>query len=254
MDNTYCRRFEGKVVLIVGGAGGMGSVTAKEFAREGAEVVIADVDVSRMEMVAEEIRSSGGRCTTIKCDVTVASEVKNTVDTVLSKFGKIDILVYFTGILGEVAPIWESSEENWDKVMNVNLKGAFLFCREVAKHMIKRREGKIITISSVAGKDPNPYMLAYDASKAGLIGFTRGLALELAPYNVNVNCVVPGITETPFLNFMTEEAKKRSASLVPLGRLGKPEEIAKVVLFLASDDASFVTGAAWNVTGGRCPY
>ena len=252
--STCYKRFVGKVVLIVGGAGGMGSVAAKEFAKEGAKVIITDIDLVRATKVVEEISSSGGEALALKCDVTRSSEVREVVDAVINKYGRIDVLVYFTGILGEVAPIWESSEENWDRVMNVNLKGAFLFCREVAKHMIKQKSGKIVTISSVAGKDPNPNMLAYDASKAGLIGFTRGLALELAPYNINVNCVAPGITETPFLKFMTEEAKMRSASLVPLGRIAKPEEIARVVLFLASDEASYVTGATWNVTGGRCPY
>lgn len=252
--DACCKRFAERIVLIVGGAGGMGSVAAREFAKEGAKVIIADINLEQAMGVVKEIIASGGEAMALKCDVTKSNEVRGVVDAIISKYGRIDVLVYFTGILGEVAPIWESSEENWDKVMNVNLKGAFLFCREVAKHMIKQKSGKIVTISSIAGKDPNPNMLAYDASKAGLIGFTRGLALELAPYNINVNCVAPGITETPFLKFMTEEAKTRSASLVPLGRIAKPEEIVRVVLFLASDEASYVTGVTWNVSGGRCPY
>lgn len=257
MQGSYsrcCRRFENKVALIVGGAGGMGKATAEEFAREGAKVAIADVDIVKAKEIADELRNLGGEVIVIGCDVTKLEDVKKAVEATLEAYGKIDILVYLVGIPGEVAPVWESSVENWEKVMNINLKGAFLFCREVAKHMVSRGEGKIITVSSVAGKDPNPYMAAYDASKAGLIAFTRCLALELAPYKINVNCVIPGLTETPFIKFMAEEAVKRSASLIPLGRPAKPEEIAKVIAFLASDDASFVTGAAWNVTGGRCPY
>ncbi|MEM4518643.1 MAG: SDR family NAD(P)-dependent oxidoreductase [Sulfolobales archaeon] len=257
MVNTgshYCRRFENKVVLVVGGAGGMGRATVEEFVREGAKVVIADIDFEKARKIVDEFKSLGNDVLAVKCDVTKLEDVKNAVEVALRTYGKIDILVYLVGILGEVAPVWESSVESWDKVMNVNLKGAFLFCKEIAKHMISRGEGKIVMVSSVAGKDPNPYMAAYDASKAGLIAFARCLALELAPYKINVNCVVPGLTETPFIGFMTEEAVKRSASLIPLGRPAKPEEIAKIIVFLSSDDASFVTGAAWNVTGGRCPY
>lgn len=248
------KRFSGKVVLLVGGAGGMGVATAREFAKEGAKVIIADVDLGRANEVVKELQKLSADVLAIKCDVTKVKDVKEMVDIVLRNYGDIDVLVYLTGIAGKVISTWEMSVEDWDKVMNVNLRGAFLVCREVVKHMIKKKKGKIITISSVAGKDPNPYMSAYDASKAGLIAFTRCLALEVAQYGINVNCVVPGLTETPFLRSMSEEAVKRSANLVPLGRLGKPEEIAKVIIFLASDDASFVTGATWNVTGGRCPY
>ena len=251
---SNCKRFSGKVVLLIGGAGGMGEVTAREFAREGAKVVIADIDLDRANEVAKEIRKLGVEALAVKCDVTKAEDVKRMVETVLKTYGDIDVLVYLTGIPGKIARTWELSIEDWDKVMNVNLRGAFLVCKEVVKHMIKKRKGKIITVSSVAGKDPNPYMAAYDASKAGLIAFTRCLALEVAQYGIHANCVIPGLTETPFLKFMTEDAVKRSASLIPLGRPAKPEEIAKVIVFLASDDASFVTGAAWNVTGGRCPY
>lgn len=249
-----CRRFENKVVLVVGGAGGMGRATVREFAKEGAKVVIADIDIEDARKIAEELKNLGSEVLVVKCDVTKLEDIRKTVEITLETYGKIDVLVYLVGILGEIAPVWESSIENWEKVMNINLRGAFLFCREVAKHMMSRGEGKIVTVSSVAGKDPNPYMAAYDASKAGLIAFTRCLALELAPYKVYVNCVIPGLTETPFIKFMTEDAVRRSASLIPLGRPAKPEEIAKVIIFLASDEASFVTGAAWNVTGGRCPY
>lgn len=248
------KRFEGKVVVVTGGGSGMGRAACKKFAEEGAKVVVVDIDIKRAEKTKEEIETEGGEAIAIKCDVSNAMDVKKMVEQVLNKYGKIDILVNCVGILGQVAPVWETSEENWDKVMSVNLKGMFLVCKEVIPHMIQRKEGKIINISSVAGKDPNPNMAAYDASKAGVIAFTRALALEVALYNINVNCVVPGITETPFLGQMSEEEKKRLASKVPLGRLAKPEEIAEVILFLASEKASFVTGAAWNVTGGRCPY
>jgi len=248
------RRFIGKVVLLVGGAGGMGIATAKEFAKEGAKVIIADIDLNRANEIAEEIKKLGGEALAIKCDVTKVEDVENMVETIIKTYGDIDVLVYLTGIPGKVLSTWEMPIEDWDRVIEVNLRGAFLVCRKVVKYMIEKRKGKIITVSSVAGKDPNPYMAAYDASKAGLIAFTRCLALEVAQYGINVNCVVPGLTETPFLKFMGEDAVKRSASLIPLGRPAKPEEIAKVIVFLASEDASFVTGAAWNVTGGRCPY
>jgi len=248
------KRFEGKVVVVTGGGSGMGKTTCKKFAEEGAKVAIVDIDMKRAEKTKEEIETEGREAIAIKCDVSNAMDVKKMVEQVLNKYGKIDILVNCVGILGQVGPVWETSEENWDKVMSVNLKGMFLVCKEVVPHMIQRKEGKIINISSVAGKDPNPNMVAYDASKAGVIGFTRALALEVAPYNINVNCVVPGITQTPFLGEMSEEEKEKLASKVPLGRLAKPEEIAEVILFLASEKASFVTGAAWNVTGGRCPY
>ncbi len=246
--------FENKVVLIVGGAGGMGEATTKEFAKKRAKVVIADVNVEKANSLAEELKKIGAQVLVVKCDVTRPEEIRDTIKTVLETFGKIDVLVYLTGISGPTAPVWEYPEDSWEKVMNVNLKGAFLFCKYVAPHMINRRYGKIVTVSSVAGKDPNPNMSAYDASKAGLIALTRCLALELAPYGINVNCVVPGLTRTPFLKDMSEEAIRRSASLIPLGRPAESSEIAKVIVFLASDDASFVTGASWNVTGGRCPY
>jgi len=254
MDCHSHKRFAGKVVLLVGGAGGMGAATAMEFAKEGAKVVIADIDLNRANEIRDEIRELGGEASVIKCDVTKVEDVDYMVEAVIKTYGGIDVLVYLTGIPGRIASTWEIPVEDWDMVINVNLRGAFLVCRKVVKHMIERGRGRIITVSSVAGKDPNPYMAAYDASKAGLIAFTRCLALEVAKYGINVNCVVPGITETPFLRSMGEDAVRRSASLVPLGRVAKPEEIAKVIVFLASDDASFVTGAAWNVTGGRCPY
>lgn len=248
------RRFDGRVVIITGGAGGMGSLAAIEFAKEGAKVVIVDVDVTGINKVVEEITRQGGEALGIECDVSKADEVKAMVDKVISTYGRVDVLVNFVGILGRVAPLWELSEDEWNRVLEVNLKGVFLICREVIKYMINQRSGKVVNVSSVAGKDPNPYMAPYNASKAGVIALTRTLALEVAQYGINVNCVVPGITDTRFLNQLGDEAKQRSASLVPLGRLGKPEEIVRVVLFLASDEASFVTGAAWNVTGGRCPY
>ena len=248
------RRFEGKTVLITGGGSGMGRSSSKMFAMEGAQVAIADIDIEKANKIVTEIKGNKGEAFAIKCNVSDPPSVKVTVRKAIEQYGKIDILVNGVGIAGKVAPIQELSDKDWDTVLNVNLKGAFLFAKEVIPFMLNAGKGKIVNISSVAGKDGNANMVPYCASKAGIIGLTKALATELAPYKINVNCVVPGITNTPFLSSLTKEEIDRLKQKVPLKRLAEPEEIANVILFLASEETDFVTGQTYNITGGRAKY
>ena len=248
-------KFQGKVILITGAARGVGKVIAKGFAQEGATVIINDIDLLEGEKVAKQINQEGFKAFVIKADVSKSAEVEAMIHKVINSYGGIDILINNAAVFARSVPIVELEEEEWDRVMSINLKSVFNCCKAVIRHMIKRGSGKIINITSFTGKTGrvvystfgNPTKAHYCASKAGIISLTKSLAFELAPYNINVNAVAPGSIATESTD---EEKKKMIIPLVPIGRIGTPEDVASAVLFLASPEASFITGEILDVNGG----
>jgi NAD(P)-dependent dehydrogenase (short-subunit alcohol dehydrogenase family) len=182
------------------------------------------------------------------------TDVERMVKQVLEKFGRIDILVNNAGLMGNYYLVTDYPEEEWDRLIDVNLKGTFLCCKAVLPAMIKKKYGKIISLASVAGKEGNARMAAYSASKAAIIALTKTVAKEVASYGIQVNCVSPALCETDMAKDMTPEQRALLTSKIPLGRLGKPEEVAAVVKFLASDESSFVTGQCYDISGGRSVF
>jgi NAD(P)-dependent dehydrogenase (short-subunit alcohol dehydrogenase family) len=247
-----------KVAIVTGGAKGMGRGMALKFAEEGCAVTIADIAMKEAEEAVGEIKKKGGQASALKCDVTSEKQVAETVAKVIEKYGKIDILVNNAGAIAAHTPIEELTEEAWDKVLALNLKSDFFFCKYVVPYMKKQKSGKIINLSSIGAVIPPAHEIHYNTAKAGIIGFTNDLANALAPFNINVNCMLPGPIRTNFydarVSAMTEEEKdaffKRLGKKVPLGRVGTPEDMAGAALFLASSLSDFITGHALYVTGG----
>jgi len=250
---------EQRVAVITGSANGMGKAMALKFAQEGCDIVVNDLELDGAQKVADEIQSGGRRAVAIKADISNSKEVKSLIEESIRRFGKIDILVNNAGAAGG-GSLEQSDEDEWDKVLALNLKGAFLVCKAAVPHMKKRRYGKIINISSMGAVRPSVSVIAYHSAKAGILGLTRNLAFELAPFNIYVNCIVPGPIETPFWDPLSkgmsaENKKAFFAALakkeVPLGRMGTPEDIAGPALFFASDLSSYVTGQTLCVAGGQ---
>ena len=246
------KRLQGKIALVTGASRGIGRAIAKLFAEEGAKVVI---NYSRSEKeaasLAEEIKQQGGEALLVKADVSQAQEVKEMIKKVADEFGRIDILVNNAGILIQ-SPFLESTEEMWDTMVDVNLKGSYLCAKEVAPLMLKQKSGKIINISSVSGLAQKSALgnVPYAASKAGVIGLTRSLAVNLGP-TINVNAICPGLVETDMSASLPPERRRIPVEEAPLQRIGRPEEIASAALFLASEESDFITGEAITVSGGR---
>ena len=240
------QRFNGKVAFITGGARGIGRATAEAFAAEGARVIVADVDAGSAEATA---RALGGGAIGLGLDVADAASVKAAVATALSKAERIDVLVNNAGITRD-ASLLKTSDEAWDQVIAVNLTGTFLMTREVAPHMVARGSGAIVNASSIVGIYGNFGQTNYVATKSGVIGMTRVWARELGRKGVRVNCIAPGFIATDMTAKMPEEVLEGMKKKTPLGRLGKPEDVARAYLFLASDDASFVNGQVLGVDGG----
>jgi len=254
-------RFKDKIALITGAGQGLGEGIALKLASEGADVVINDVNETKGKEVVKKIEDLGRKAIFVKADISNGQEVKVMAREALNTFGRVDILVNNAGIV-RAYPTWEFPEEEWDLVININLKGTFLVCKALVPQMIERRQGKIINISSKSGKKGGIWMSAYASSKSGVIGFTQSLALELAPFGINVNAVCPGVIFTPLwdqldevyskkLGIPKEKVRSHYVEKIPLGRPQTVEDIANVVVFLASDEASFMTGQAINVTGGQ---
>ena len=244
----------GKVAIVTGAGKGLGWAIAERLARDGAHLVLAEVDRASGEEKATIIRKMGREALALPTDVTRWADVEKMVEQTMARFKRIDILVNNAGILGPYYPVVEYPEEIWDLVMAVNLKGAFLCCKGVLPVMKEQRSGKIVSMASVAGKEGNANMAPYAASKAAIIGLTKTLGKEMAPYNVQVNCVSPALIETDMAREMTPEQRALLISKIPMGRLGKPEEVAAVVKFLVSEESSFVTGQCYDISGGRSVY
>lgn len=247
----------GKVVLITGGAGGIGKETAAQCLQAGARVAIVDLMEEPLNHAKAELESYGD-IIAIQADVTNEDDVKQYIKKTIDSFGTIDVFFNNAGIEGKVAPITEQTVENFDNVMNVNVRGVFLGLKHVLPVMIKQKNGSIINTSSVAGLNGSPLVAPYIASKHAVVGLTKTAALEAAPHNVRVNSIHPSPVNTRMMRSLeegfnpdnAEEAKTAFAEGIPLGRYGEPTDIAKLVLFLASDDSSFITGAQYRIDGG----
>jgi len=244
--------FENKVAIITASAGaGIGQATARAFAREGAKVVLSDINEKRLEKTAGEFRSTvSADILPVKCDVTNRQEVDSMVAQTVKEFGQIDILVNNAGF-DMRSTVVDMTDEAWERIVNINLRGTFYCCRAVLPHMLERGYGKIINLSSIAAwQHTAEDSAAYGACKAGISGFTKLLAREIAPKGINVNAVAPGFTANEYNLHAGLERLEPYQHLTPIGRFGKPEDQANAILFLASEEASFIVGATLCVSGG----
>lgn len=246
---TY--EFAGQVALVTGAARGMGEAVSKLLAENGAFVFVSDINVEGVRRVVEDIGHRGGKAAAVKLDVREYLAVSQVVESILRDQGRIDILVNNAGILRRRASVEDISDEEWDLVMAVNAKGVFNCSKAVLPPMKTQRRGKIVNISSTAGRSTSELGGAhYTASKAAVLGLTRHFAREAAPYNINVNAVCPALIDTPMIRETTTPTElERFIQAIPMGRLGQPEEEARLVLFLASPAASYINGATIDLTG-----
>lgn len=240
----------GKIALVTGAGRGIGAEIARTFAREGAAVIINyNGSKERAEKVAAEIIAAGGKAETYQCNVADDAACKEMIDTCIKSYGRINILVNNAGITRDDL-LMRMSEEDFDAVIDTNLKGTFHTIRHMSRYFLKQKSGKIINMSSVSGILGNAGQANYSASKAGVIGLTKSVARELASRRINVNAIAPGFIATDMTDAMTEEAKEKIAESIPFKRIGQPEEIAEMALFLASDKSDYITGQVFAVDGG----
>jgi len=242
-------RLPGRVAAITGGALGIGRATARLFAAEGATVALGDVEVGAAETVAKEIVNGGGRAIAVGVDVGDAGQVQAFVDRVVAELGRLDIMFANAGI-AHSAPFLEHPEAQWHRVLRVNLTGVFLCCQAAARQMVTQGGGRIITTASINGFRGVENLVGYNAAKAGVIELTKTMAVELARHHIAVNAIAPAQIDTRLTRSLPEEARRRRTERIPMGRFGEPEDVARAALFLASDDASYVTGHTLAVDGG----
>jgi len=242
-------KLAGKVALITGGAQGIGKAVAFLLAQNGADIVVSDINLERAEETVREIQALGRKVLALKVDVASLVDVEKMVEAILAQFGKLDILVNNAGIARDKL-ILRMTEEDWDAVLNINLKGTFHCTKAVVRHMSRQKSGKIVNIASVVGEMGNAGQGNYAASKAGVIGFTKTIAREFAQRGINVNAIAPGYIETAMTEALPEKVKEELRRLIPMDRLGKPEDVAEAVLFLVSESANYITGQVLNVNGG----
>ena len=240
---------ENKVAIITGASRGIGKVIAEETAKAGAKVVCVSRSLSDVEKVAKDINEQGFTAIAMACDITKGEQYQELVKSVYDKFGSVDILVNNAGVTKD-GLIMRMSEDDWDVVVDTNLKGAFNGTKAVTRHMMKQRSGRIINISSVVGLIGNAGQANYAASKAGLIGLTKATAKELASRGITVNCIAPGYIETDMTDRLPEKIKNTLIEQIPLGRIGQATDIAASVCFLASEEAGYITGQTFTVDGG----
>jgi NAD(P)-dependent dehydrogenase (short-subunit alcohol dehydrogenase family) len=249
------KELDGKVAIVTGGSSGISRAVVLNLAKEGAKVTIADIDLASAKKVAADVKRLGGSCITVKTDVSKSQDVSHMVEETLSRFGTIDILVNGAGV-GAGAMVQDLTEEDWDKVIGINLKGTFLCCRAVIKPMIEKRSGRIVNFASGQWFRPSPMSAPYAASKGGIVSFSKSLALEVAGYGINVNVVVPGFTDTLMTRRIFGEGDALEAGAVslglvpPRGQIAKPDDIADVVLFLTKPASRHVIGQTIHVNGG----
>jgi 3-oxoacyl-[acyl-carrier protein] reductase len=261
MHGGFIMKLKNKVALITGAGSGMGQASALLFSQEGAKVCVVDIDDKSGEQTVKLIKQKGGEAIFFQADVSKADDAEKMIKTTVDAFGKLDILFNNAGIPMTMTPVEEVKEDLWDRIMEINVKGIFLGCKYAIPIMKKQGGGVIINTASISGVRARPGLSAYTASKGAAILLTRGLAIELAPHQIRVNCINPVAADTPmFPKFIDEsgakdekyeEAKKRFIDTIPMGRLATAEDIARTALFLASDDSSFITGVGLEVDGGR---
>ena len=244
------KRLDARVAVVTGGGSGIGQGISLRFAEEGASVAVFDVNLKGAEDTAQQIENEGGNSLALRVDVSRTGDVKAAVEEVLSKFGRIDILVNNAGVTRQ-SKVANMPDEVWHSVVEVNLTGVFGCCRAVIPQMKKRKYGKIVSIASILADRGAPYYAHYGATKAGVVAFTQGLAMELGRHNINVNAIGPGIIDTPMAAGDVEaEFRKSLINRIPLRRIGTPRDIADAAVFLSSDEASYITGQCLYVCGG----
>jgi 3-oxoacyl-[acyl-carrier protein] reductase len=241
--------FRDRVTIITGASQGIGEAIAEEFALGGATVVLVDIQKAKLDEVARRIAENGGRAAVYEADVSKFSQATAVVESVLKEFRKVDHLINNAGITRD-SLLLRMKEEEWDAVIAVNLKGIFNFCKAVVRSMVGARYGRIVNLASVVGLMGNAGQANYAAAKAGLIGFTKSLAREVALRNITVNAVAPGYIATPMTAALPEQIKKMFLGLIPMQRFGQPAEVAHAVKFLCSDDAAYITGQVIQLNGG----
>jgi 3-oxoacyl-[acyl-carrier protein] reductase len=239
----------GKIALVTGGAQGIGKAIALLLAEKGSDVIVSDVNLEKAEETAREIEALRRRSMAIRANVAVFDEVEKMVQALIERFGRIDILVNNAGIARDKL-LLRMTEEDWDAVLDINLKGTFNCTKTVIRHMSKQRSGRIVSIASVVGEMGNAGQANYSASKAGVIGFTKTIAREFASRGITVNAIAPGYIVTPMTDALPEKAKEELKRMIPMERLGQPEDVAQAVLFLVSEASSYITGQVLNVNGG----
>ncbi len=241
---------DGAVAIVTGAASGIGRVTAEYLRRDGARLVLADSNRDALESVRAELAAAGADVVSERVDVRSYGDCQRLSARAIDRFGRIDVLVNSAGIGGAPLLFAETTPEDWQDLVAINLLGVMHCCRAVTDQMIAQRSGRIINLASEAGKGNEKRIVVYGATKGGVIALTRGLAVELGRYQVTVNAVCPGVTRTPMTSYITDEMERQWARMYPLGRLGRPEDIAPLITFLASREASWITGQAISVSGG----
>jgi len=240
--NAY--EFDGRVALVTGGASGIGAATVELLRASGAEVAVFDLSPGE---AAQDVL-------TIEGDVTSSADADAAVERVESELGRLDVLVCSAGVGGDSVRAVDMPDEEWRRVFAINCDGTFFFNRAAVRGMVERGYGRVVNVASIAGKEGNPMASAYSASKAAVIGMTKSIAKEVAGSGVLVNCIAPAVIDTPILGQLSEEHIGYMLQKIPLGRVGKPEEVARLIAYLASDDLSFATGACFDISGGRAVY
>jgi 3-oxoacyl-[acyl-carrier protein] reductase len=245
---------ENRIAIVTGAARGIGLAAAERLAREGATVVAVDLDRDAQIREADRLFAAGLRVSAAHCDVGERASVEACVRNVEAAHGRVDVLVNNAAIAGRAVPLEEVTDRDWDEMMRVDLRSVFLGCQAVIGPMKARRYGRIINVASIAGKEGNPNMIPYSTAKAGVIGFTKALAKEVARHGIYVNAIAPAVIETPILQQLTPEQVQYMVQRIPLGRVGRPHEVAALIAWLASDEASFTTGQCIDISGGRATY
>jgi 3-oxoacyl-[acyl-carrier protein] reductase len=244
----------GRSALVTGACRGIGLAVARRLAESGARLALADIRGDAVENVAAELTHQGFEAIAMTGDVGNRDQAEALVESTVTAFGQLDILVNNAGFMGRTAPLWELDDTDWDDVIRVDLTSVFYVSRAAIRHMRSRQNGVIVSVSSIAGKEGTPQLIPYSVAKAGIIAFTKALGKEVIREGIRVNCVAPGVIETPLLDQLPADAVELMLSKAPMGRFGTADEVAAVIHFLASDAASFITAQCYDASGGRATY